>query len=69
MRVIHHLENIDKDSETILVEKTSGIIKGLVENPDISMTHDAAVRITTLLVKGQLTLPLAFLCPHTDTSS
>ncbi|KAF5349594.1 hypothetical protein D9756_008925 [Leucocoprinus leucothites] len=51
-RVFHHLESIDKDSSAILVEKTSGIIRDLAEDPDIPMTHDAA----TLLLDAALRL-------------
>ncbi|KAJ3569997.1 hypothetical protein NP233_g4699 [Leucocoprinus birnbaumii] len=41
-RILHHLENIDKDSSPTLVKKTGRIIKDLAENSGNNATNDAA---------------------------
>ena len=44
-QTLHHLENINKSSSAFLLGRMSGVIKGLVENPENIMGHDTAVRI------------------------
>jgi len=44
-QILHHLENIDKSSSGFLLERMSGVIKGLVEDPENLMSHDTVVGI------------------------